>query len=75
MQAVNTILAGYTMNAPGFFVTSWKANGNSNPDPTRLYGLGSVGATTFFGVGAYQYEQYSYPPVRRPPHAPGRRPF
>jgi hypothetical protein len=67
MQATNTILGGTSLNSGGFFATSWKANGNSNPDPTRLYNLGSVGGTTFFGVGNYAYGQYAYPPVRRPP--------
>jgi hypothetical protein len=65
MQATNTILGGFTTNTQGFFVTSWKANGNSNPDPTRLGNLGTVGGTTFFGVGPYVYDQYPYAPAPR----------
>jgi RHS repeat-associated protein len=75
MQATNTILAGYTVNQAGFFPTSWKANGNSNPDPTRLYNLGSVGGTTFYGMGAYEYAQYNYFARRPPPPGRGRRPL
>jgi hypothetical protein len=68
MQATNTILDGYTVNSYGFFPTSWKqaGHGNTNPDPIRLGPLGTIGGTQFFGVGAYQYAQYAYPPVRRP---------
>ena len=68
MQATNTIRGGGSLNAPGFFVTSWKANGNSNSDPSRLYTLATVGGTTFFGFGGYEYARYPYPfqpPPRR----------
>jgi hypothetical protein len=64
MQGTNAILGGLSLNQEGFFVTSWKANGNSNPDPTRLSNLGSFGGTTFFGVGLYKN---TLPPVRLPP--------
>jgi RHS repeat-associated protein len=55
LQAVNSLLAGATLHTPGFFVTSWKQVGNSNPDPTRLFDFGSVGDTEFYGFGHYYY--------------------
>ena len=55
LQSTNYILSGGSLNAPGFFVTSWKANGNSNPDPSRLYTLGIVGGTTFYGFASYGF--------------------
>jgi RHS repeat-associated protein len=78
MQATNTILRGASLNSQGYFVISRKAVGNSNPDPTRLGSLGTMGGTTFFGVGSYMYVQYPYrpnsPPIRVP-HPPYRRPY
>jgi hypothetical protein len=62
MQATNTILGGASLNANGFFPTSWKANGNSNPDPGNLYNLGSVGGTTFFEVGTSHTVNTRIPP-------------
>jgi hypothetical protein len=72
MQSTNAILGGATLNGNGVFVTSWKqaGHGNTNPDPTRLYDLGHVGGTEFYGVGGFEFVQYPYGP-RRPPR---RRP-
>jgi hypothetical protein len=67
MQATNTILGGASLNINGDFVTSWKqaGHGNTNPDPTRLYDLGHVGGTEFYGVGGFEYVQYHYGPRRK----------
>ncbi len=64
-QATNDLSLGLVTNKPGSFVTSWKANGSSNPDPTRLGNLGTVGGTTFFGVGLAIPVQYPYAPAPR----------
>jgi len=73
MQATNAILGGASLNASGFFVTSWKqaGHGNTNPDPSRLYGLGTVGGTMFYGFGAYA--PVTFVPAPRP--TPHRQPF
>jgi RHS repeat-associated protein len=64
-QATNGILGVFSLNTPSYLVTSWKANGNSNPDPTRLAGLGFVGGTTFFG-----FQLWTPLPVPGQPHIP-----
>jgi hypothetical protein len=70
MQETNSILSHISLNKPSDFVTSWKqaGHGNTNPDPTRLGSLGTIGGTQFFGVGGYEHVQYPFPRVRRPPN-------
>ncbi len=73
-QTTNLVLAAgaSAFNRQGAFVTSWKAAGNSNPDPTRLGSLGVIGGNEFFGVGGYLYTQYPYGAFPRQPRRPGR---
>jgi hypothetical protein len=72
MQATNLIVGGGTVNYAGVFVTSWKQTGNSNPDPTHLYTLGTAGATTFYGFQSAWTVQYPWPrsSLPHPPHKP-----